>query len=86
MTDKELRELSKRLSGYDFEFSNEDITVTKTIQGLVTAEGDIRRTQGAKLLSYPSLVQVPFIILRVGEYSFGTYTKGGDLNYDFQKL
>lgn len=80
MTDAELREVSKRLSGYDFEFSNEDITVTKTIQGLVTAEGDIRRTQGAKLLSYPSLVQVPFIILRVGEYSFGTYTKGGDLN------
>ena len=80
MTDEELREVSKRLSGYDFEFSNEDITVTKTIQGLVTAEGDIRRTQGAKLLSYPSLVQVPFIILRVGEYSFGTYTKGGDLN------
>lgn len=80
MTEDELKELSEHLSGYDFNFENEDITTTKTFQGLVTAEGDIRRTQGAKLLSYPSLVEVPFIILRVGEYSFGTYTKGGDLN------
>ena len=80
MTEAELKELSKHMSGYDFVFTEEDVTVTKNFQGLVTAEGDIRRTQGAKLLSYPSLVETPFIILRVGDYSFGTYTKSGDLN------
>lgn len=79
-TDEEIKEMSKRLSGYDLEFNYEDVTVTKTFQGLVTSTDTIARTQGAKLLSYPSLVEAPFVILKVGKYSFGTYTKDGDLN------
>ena len=79
-TDEEIKEMSKRLSGYDLEFNYEDVTITKTFQGLVTSTDTIARTQGAKLLSYPSLVEAPFVILKVGEYSFGTYTKDGDLN------
>ena len=80
LTEEELKQYSKLLSGYDMDFSYEDITTTKTFQGLVTSTDTISRVQGAKLLSYPSLVEAPFVILRVGEYSFGTYTKGGDLN------
>lgn len=65
---------------YDYEVISEDVNVTKNFQGIQTAEGDIRRVQGTKLLSYPSLVEVPFVILKVGDYTFGSYTKGGDLN------
>lgn len=31
--------------------------------------------EGTNLLSYPSLVESPYIILQVGEYKFGTYSK-----------
>lgn len=65
---------------YDYEVISQDVTVTKNFQGIQTAEGDIRKVQGTKLLSYPSLVEVPFVILKVGDYTFGSYTKGGDLN------
>ena len=79
LTDEELQKISEQASGYEMVFDTEDITVTKTFQGLVTATGDIRRTQGAKLLSFPSLVEAPFVLLRVGDYTFGTYSKDGNL-------
>lgn len=38
------------------------------------------RTIGTSLLTTPTLVESPFIILKVGEYTFGSYTKKGSLN------
>lgn len=80
LTEEQLAEIQEHLTDYKLVYKYEDITTTKTFQGLVTAEGDIRRTQGAKLLSYPSLVEAPFVILKVGDYSFGTYEKSGKLS------
>ena len=77
--DKNLKEF-KLPDSYNYEVISQDITVTKNFQGIETAQGDIRRTQGTKLLTYPSLVEVPFVILKVGDFTFGSYTKGGDLN------
>lgn len=79
-TEEELKEYSKVLSGYEMIFEDEEVTTTKTFQGLVTATDNISRPQGAKLLSFPSLVEAPFVILRVGEYRFGTYSKDGSLS------
>ena len=31
-----------------------------------------------KLLSFPSLVESPFIIVKIGDYTFGSYTKTGN--------
>lgn len=39
----------------------------------------ISRTKGKNLLSYPSLVESPFIILTVGEHTFGSYTKSSSV-------
>ena len=80
LTEKEVKKLANELSGYKTVIEYEDVSITKTFQGLVTAEGDIRKTQGARLLSYPSLVEAPFVILKVGDYSFGTYEKSGKLS------
>ncbi len=78
-TDEEIRQISKQVAGYDMVFEHEDITVTKTFEGLVTATGDFSRTQGTQLLSFPTLVESPFVLLRVGDYIFGSYSKSGSL-------
>jgi len=38
-------------------------------------ETNLDRVRSANLLSYPSLVESPYIILTVGDYKFGTYSK-----------
>ena len=78
-TDEEIKTISKKTAGYDIVFEEEDITVTKTFEGLVTATGDFSRAQGTQLLSFPTLVESPFVLLRVGDYTFGTYSKSGNL-------
>lgn len=80
LTEAELREYIKKYSGYKGVVSYEEVSVTKTFEGLQTASEDIKRVNANKLLSYPSLVESPFVILKVGDYSFGTYIKNGDLN------
>lgn len=46
------------------------ITTTK----LHTYMGDLDRTKTTSLLSYPSLVESPFVMVKIGEFTFGTYT------------
>ena len=36
--------------------------------------GDLERTKTTSLLSYPSLVESPFVMVKIGEFTFGTYT------------
>lgn len=37
----------------------------------------LQRTKATSLLSYPTLVESPFIILKIGDYTFGSYTAQG---------
>ena len=46
------------------------VTTTK----LHTYRGNLKRTKATSLLSYPSLVESPFIMVKIGEFTFGTYT------------
>ena len=46
------------------------VTTTK----LHTYRGNLKRTKAANLLSYPSLVESPFVMVKIGEFTFGTYT------------
>ena len=39
----------------------------------------LQRTKATSLLSYPTLVESPFIILKIGDYTFGSYTAQGSL-------
>lgn len=46
------------------------VTTTK----LHTYKGNLKRTKSTSLLSYPSLVESPFVMVKIGEFTFGTYT------------
>lgn len=43
--------------------------------GTVDDNVKFERTKSTSLLSYPSLVETPFVIVTIGNYTFGTYTK-----------
>ena len=46
------------------------VTTTK----LHTYKGDLDRTKANSLLSYPSLVESPFVMVKLDNFTFGTYT------------
>lgn len=47
------------------------VTTTK----LKTYTGDLDRTKSTSLLSYPSLVESPFVIVKLDNFTFGSYMK-----------
>lgn len=51
-------------------------TVTTTVKTteLKTYDGDLDRTKQTSLLSYPSLVESPFVTVKLDNFTFGTYT------------
>lgn len=52
-----------------------DTEYTRNGYKLVTTSGSSINTKRANLLSYPAYVESPFIELKIGEYTFGTYSK-----------
>jgi surface antigen len=60
-------------------YKTEKVKTLVETESLKTAEydGELNRTKSATLLSYPSLVESPFIIVKIGDYTFGSYTKQG---------
>ena len=59
--------------------SNWEYTTVDTYKDEVVQGEDVVNTQGTSLLSYPSAVESPFIIVKIGNYTFGSYTKRGSI-------
>ena len=57
----------------------QEVTKTVSRDELRTADSDLNKIKSTNLLSYPSLVETPFITLKIGDYTFGTASKSGDL-------
>ena len=60
----------------EYELVSKKIEEKITVNGTRTAEysGTLSRTKSTSLLSYPSLVESPFITVEFGNYTFGSYT------------
>lgn len=60
----------------EIEVSSKKIQEKITVNGTRTAQysGTLSRTKSTSLLTYPSLVESPFIIVTFGNYTFGSYT------------
>lgn len=54
--------------------SYKTVKTTVTTTKLNTYNGDLDRTKSTSLLSYPSLVESPFIMVKLDNFTFGTYT------------
>ena len=80
LTSKQLENIATNFAGYDITVEYEDVKVTKTFQGITTADIDTSKAQGPQLLSFPALVESPFCILQVGDTFFGSYIKAGNLS------
>lgn len=59
--------------------SNWGYTTVDTYKDELVQGDEVVGTQGTSLLSYPSAVETPFIIVKIGNYTFGSYTKKGSL-------
>lgn len=59
--------------------SNWEYTTVDTYKDELVQGQDVVNTQGTSLLSYPSAVESPFIIVKIGNYTFGSYTKRGSI-------
>ena len=69
---------------YEYEDVEEEIEVTRA--RTVEHSGVLNQTKSASLLTYPTNVETPFIILKVGDFTFGTYnaiTKGSTLRITY---
>lgn len=60
----------------EVEITSKKIEEKITVSGTRTAQysGQLSRTKSTNLLTYPSLVESPFIIVQFGNYTFGSYT------------
>lgn len=60
----------------EVEVTTKKIQEKITVNGTKTAQysGTLSRTKSTSLLTYPSLVESPFIIVNFGQYTFGSYT------------
>lgn len=59
--------------------SNWEYTTVDTYKDELVQGEDVVNTQGTSLLSYPSAVESPFIIVKIGNYTFGSYTRRGSI-------
>lgn len=64
-----------------YQYKTEKVTVEQVVDEIVTTDinPNQARVKGTSLLTTPTYVESPFIILEVGDYSFGSYTAKGSL-------
>lgn len=64
-----------------YQYKTEKVTVEQIVDEIVTTDinPNQARVKGTSLLTTPTYVESPFIILEVGNYSFGSYTAKGSL-------
>lgn len=60
---------------YKLSIKYKTVSTKITTTSLHTYTGDLDRTKTTSLLSYPSLVETPFVIVKLDNFTFGTYTK-----------
>ena len=61
-------------------YEQKEVEVT-TLGYKTSTDTNLNRTTSTNLLTYPSLVETPFIILTVGNYTFGSYVKKNSKEY-----
>lgn len=63
----------------NYRLQRETVTEEVTVHSIKTADGDANslRVKSTNLLTTPTRVESPFIILRVGNYTFGSYSMEG---------
>lgn len=61
----------------EYAYKDETIKKTRRVSTLVTADADanVVRKKQTSLLDTPTLVEAPFIILKIDKYTFGSYSK-----------
>lgn len=58
----------------------QEVSTTVRRDTLKHTDEDLYESKSTNLLSYPTNVESPFIILKIGDLTFGSYTKEGDIN------
>lgn len=66
-------------SGITYSIEYQEVTAEVKTSTIYTADADAnaQRTRANNLLTTPNLVESPFIILKVGDYTFGSYSING---------
>lgn len=69
-------------SGITYSVEYQEVTAEVKTSTIYTADADAnaQRTRANNLLTTPTLVESPFIILKVGDYTFGSYSINGSFD------
>lgn len=70
----------KKLNTVTYKTKYKEVVTTVTRDTLSHTDADLYESKSTNLLSYPSLVESPFIIVKIGDNSFGSYSKEGNWN------
>ena len=68
----------------EYETVTDEVEITRA--RTVEYDGVLNQTKSASLLTYPTNVEAPFVLLTVGKYTFGTYSEkrnGSSLKIDY---
>ena len=67
----------------NYELQREQVTEDITVHAIETIDADANsiRTHSTSLLTTPTHVESPFIILKVGNYTFGSYSASGSFEW-----
>ena len=73
---------STAASGVNYSIEYKEVTAEVKTSHIVTADADANalRTRANNLLTTPTLVESPFIWLKIGDFTFGSYSKEGSFD------
>lgn len=73
---------STAASGINYSIEYKEVTAEVKTSHIVTADADANalRTRANNLLTTPTLVESPFIWLKIGDFTFGSYSKEGSFD------
>lgn len=72
--------ITKNVDTESFVTRYEEVTTKLTRETLKSTDEELVESRSTHLLSYPSLVEAPFILVKIGNFTFGSYSKKGDFN------